>query len=120
MSLELSVSDSKLSVHLSGVSGALAMKSHLELPLSEVQDAKVMPLTEAREEGKGIKVPGVRIPGVFRSGSYRTDDSWQFWYVARADDVLVIDLADDKYERIVLEVDDPQAEADKINAARQA
>jgi hypothetical protein len=32
--------------------------------------------------------------------------------------VLVIDLEHEKYARLVLEVPDPQAEADKINAAR--
>lgn len=118
MSITIEVSESELSVELSGVSTVLALRSHLTVPLSEVEGAAVMSLEQARSEGVGIKVPGVRIPGVFRAGSYRTGDSWQFWYVGQPDRVLVIDLADDRYERLVLEVDDPDAEAARINDAR--
>jgi len=120
MSIAIELSESELSVVLSGASTVLALKSHLVVPLSEVTSVSVESLEQARSEGAGIKVPGVRIPGVFRAGSYRTGESWQFWYVGHPDEVLVVNLADDRYERLVLEVDDPRAEADRINAARGA
>ena len=118
MSIAIELSESELSVVLSGASTVLALKSHLSVPLSEVSGVEVMSLEDARAQGQGIKGAGAHIPGVFRAGSYRTSGSWQFWYVGHADRVLVIDLSDDRYERLVLEVDDPQAMADRINAAR--
>ncbi|MEI7888407.1 MAG: hypothetical protein WCJ04_13545 [Actinomycetes bacterium] len=119
MSIEIEVSDTELAVHLKGVSGALAMKSHFTIPLADVAGAQVMAIDDAKAgEHMSAKFPGTRIPGVFWAGSFRSADSWQFWYVARADNVLVIDLEHEKYARLVLEVPDPQAETDKINAAR--
>ena len=119
MSIEIEVTDTELAVHLTGVSGALALKSHFTHPLADVAGAQVMAIDEAKGgEHMSAKFPGTRIPGVFWAGSFRNADSWQFWYVARADNVLVIDIEHEKYARLVLELPDPQAEADKINAAR--
>ncbi len=119
MTVEIELTDTEMSVHLTGLSGALAMKSHLMIPLSDVASAQVMTVDEAKGgQHMSAKFPGTRIPGMFWAGSFRNAESWQFWYVARADNVLVIDLEHEKYARLVLEMPEPQVVADKINAAR--
>ena len=112
------IGDAELTVRLSGFSGALALTTHLVVPLADVVGARVVPIEEARAEGRGLRAPGVHVPGVFRAGSYRTEDSWQFWYVSHADSVLVIDLDHDKYQRLVLEVAEPESLAERINQRR--
>ncbi|MEX0767979.1 MAG: hypothetical protein WD029_05870 [Microthrixaceae bacterium] len=119
MTVEIELTETELEVHLTGVSGALAMKSHLTLPLADVVSAQVLTVEQAKGgEKMSAKFPGTRIPGVFWAGSFRNADSWQFWYVARAETVLVIDVDHEKYARLVLELPEPQLVADQINAAR--
>ena len=113
--MDLDITDTDLSVHMTGASGVLALKTRIDVSLRHVTDAQVITTEEAKAEGHGFKV-GAHIPGLVKTGSFGTGDSKQFWYVLGAEEVLVVDLADDAYRRLVLEVDDPAAAADEIRS----
>jgi hypothetical protein len=119
MPVTLEISDRELTVRLSGVSGALALRSKLTVPLVDIADARALDAAEARAEGSGFKV-GAHIPGLLKAGSYGTGDSKQFWYVTNADRLLVVDLDHDRFQRLVLEVDDVDGDVERIRSARPA
>lgn len=119
MSVELDLTDSDLNVHMKGASGVLALRSRIDVPLTHVTGARVVTTDEAKAEGHGFKV-GSHIPGLVRTGSFGVGDAKQFWYVLHAEEVLVVDLLDESYRRLVLEVDDPAAAAARITAALPA
>jgi hypothetical protein len=108
-------------VELSGFSGKLSMNSQVEVPMADVVSARATSVDDARE-GQPLKelfpVVGTWFPGLFKLGSFGTGDQKQFWYVHDHDRVLVIDLDHDEYTRLVLEVDDPDQVAARINARR--
>ena len=51
------------------------------------------------------------------AGQVRQDGRWPFWDVRNPERAVIIHLADERYDRLVVEVDDPWATADKINQA---
>ena len=115
----LDISASALRVSLSGWDKVFAAKGQVEVPLSHVRGAAVRPREEARKESGVLRTPGTSLPGKVREGTFRSaSGDRQFWAVRRADRVLVIDLQDEPYSRIVLEVADPEAVAARIQAAR--
>ncbi len=120
MPVEIDISDDHIAVVLSGWSGFFALKRRLEVPYPNVINAHVEAIGQARSEKSILKNRGTDFIRLMTAGSFGRGDSKQFWYVKRIrgnDPVLVIDLKDFKYSRIVLEISDPMSRAELISAA---
>lgn len=120
MPAQVNVTDDSLEVRLKGAAGVLALRSELTVPLEHVSQAATETAAEARSEKSHLRAPGANVPGLITAGSYGSGEARQLWYVTRvkADDpLLVVDLSDEGYSRIVLEVEDPAAEAERISGA---
>ncbi|MFQ3679017.1 MAG: hypothetical protein SNJ60_00695 [Pseudanabaenaceae cyanobacterium] len=55
-----------------------------------------------------IRAPGTGLPGILAAGTFYSRRGREFWYVTSAESVLVLDMADFYYKRLVLNV--PAAE----------
>ena len=63
-------------------------------------------------------MPGTQIPGIIIAGSYLRDGRWTFWDVRGAgDNAIEVDLVGVRYQRLVIDVADPDAERDRLQAA---
>ena len=58
---------------------------------------------------QGLKVAGTSIPNVFRAGTFYQDGGWVFWDVLRPENCIVVELRDERFQRLVVEVEDPAA-----------
>jgi len=56
-------------------------------------------------------------PGVIVAGTFHQDGKRVFWDVHNKDKAVVIELKDDTYQRLVIEVDDPRATVELIEGA---
>jgi hypothetical protein len=95
----VSTSDGKLVVEVQGWDELGAFKSRLEIPLEHVTKVR-----SADERAGGIRAPGTDIPGVkSRLAPSSRSSKRVFWDVhpARA---TAIDLKDDRYTALVIEV----------------
>jgi hypothetical protein len=104
----------QLHVAFAGLDALWTLKRHVALPLSAVASARVLPLAEALAEKPLIRAPGTYLPGVIVAGTYRHLRGGrrpQLWCAHSDGDVLVLDLGDAPWERIVLSVSDPEAAA---------
>ena len=54
-----------------------------------------------------MRAPGTSIPGVLTAGTYYHDGKKIFWDVSDAERTIVIDLDDDDYNQLIVEVADP-------------
>ena len=54
------------------------------------------------------------------AGQTRQDGRWAFWDVHDPERAVIIQLSDERYARLVIEVDDPWATATSINQALAA
>jgi hypothetical protein len=95
----------------------LGLTGSFDVPAAQVRDVRVVPRAEA-ERGRGLRAPGTAFPGRIAIGRWRGRGATQYWNVRRAPNVLVLDLDGGRFDRLVLEVPDPEAVAERIRAAR--
>ncbi|MFE7533845.1 hypothetical protein ACMZ5F_03815 [Streptomyces rhizosphaericola] len=101
------ITDDSLVVVMEGLDKLWAFKTRLTIPLANVRGATVDP--GIATDFKGIRAPGTHIPGVIIAGTFHHDGDKVFWDVRDASKAIVVELADEEYTRLVLQVDDPRA-----------
>jgi hypothetical protein len=84
-----------------------AFKNRLEVPREDITGARHDP--DAAKGWKGLRAPGTHVPGLITSGTYYLEGDRIFWDVRRAENVVVVDLEDQRYKQLVIEVEDPAA-----------
>ncbi|MBK7147773.1 MAG: hypothetical protein IPH78_02875 [Bacteroidetes bacterium] len=57
---------------------------------------------------KGWRLPGTHLPFVITAGSYYRNGIWTFWDVSNRQNVIIVELKEGKYARLVVEVEDVQ------------
>ncbi len=114
--VDLSISSGLLTLHVRGSDKLWALKSSLEIPLQHVAGVRADPEI-ARGWWHGIRFPGTNIPGVITAGTFYQDGQRIFWDVHNPDNTVVIDLRDERYNELIVEVADPQAAVALVTAA---
>ena len=112
---EVELTENALIVHARGMDRLWALKSRLEIPLSHVVGAEVDPQI-AREWHKGIRGGGTHVPGAITAGTFYQEGERVFWDVHDPVKPVVIQLRDERYARLVIEVENPSATAAAIQA----
>ncbi|WP_205327845.1 hypothetical protein [Glycomyces sp. YM15] len=115
----LQYTDTHLTITLTGARRVLGRWRPLTVPLAAI--------TAVRADPAAARVfPGARwgvatnIPGVLNAGSFRRGGNRDFWDVADPDRAIVIELEGAGYDRLLLEVDDPQQAVAEIRARSRA
>jgi hypothetical protein len=111
----VSIDGGDLIVEIEGLNKVWALKSRITIPLRNVRGATVDP--GIVREPKGVRAPGPYVPGVIVAGTFHADGERVFWDVRDAQKAIVIELHDEQYARLVVEVDDPRAAVDVIEKA---
>jgi len=93
-----------------------ALRSQLEIPLAHVTGVRIDP-DAARGWWHGLRMPGTNIPGVLTAGTFYQDGKRVFWDVHNPDDTVVIDLKDERYNELIIEVADPKSAVELVKAA---
>lgn len=106
--VELSVAEGKLVLHVRGADQLWALKSTLEIPLQHIAGITADP-SIARGWWHGLRMPGTNLPGVITAGTFYQHDKRIFWDVHHPDNTVVIDLHDEQYNQLIVEVADPSA-----------
>jgi hypothetical protein len=114
--VDLSIAEGKLTLHVRGADKLWALKSSLEIPLVHIAGVRADP-EAARGFWHGIRMPGTNVPGVITAGTFYQDGKRVFWDVHRPEKTIVIDLHDERYNELVVEVDDPGAALKLIQSA---
>lgn len=115
MAVRVEVSDQFLVVTLTGLDRLTALRGRLRVPTSSVRSIAAQ--ARRKVPHTGLRLPGTALPGVIRAGSYGLGEHRDFWLTRRAQKVLVIELAPGQsYRRVVLQVPDPDEQADRLTA----
>lgn len=114
---EIAVEDGMLVVTMHGADKLWALKSRLEVPLIHVKGAGIDPDFIRRERYRGIRTGGTSVPGVITAGTLRQHGDWVFWDVHDPEKAVIIELADERFARLVVQVDDPFATVAVIQRA---
>lgn len=104
----VSVADDRLRLEVQGWHKLFALKSELEVPLARVKSVR-QDSEPALGWCHGIKLPGTDLPGIITAGTFYQRDGAVFFDVEDPERTIVIELEDDEYRRLVVEVADPPA-----------
>ena len=114
--VDLSISGGNLVLHIRGADRLWAFKGSLEIPLAHIAeigaDAAV-----AHGWWHGLRMPGANIPGVLTAGTFYQDGKRVFWDVHNPENTVVIELKDERYNKLIVEVADPKAAVELVKAA---
>lgn len=116
---ELHCTDTHLTVRLTGARRALGRRRPLLVPLAAITAVRADPAAARAFPGARWGV-GTNLPGVVNVGSFWRAGRRDFWDVANPDLAIVVELEGAKYDRLLLEVDDPVAAVAEILAAVEA
>jgi hypothetical protein len=112
---QVSIDGDTLVIEMEGLDKLWALKSRLAVPLANVRGATADP--GIAREPNGIRAPGTHLPGVITAGTFHLDGGKVFWDVHDPARAVVIELADERYRRLVIEVDDPRTTVELIERA---
>jgi hypothetical protein len=117
---KVEIQDDRLIARIQGLDQVLALRSELSIPLAHVQGAAVSPPEVRKRWGNLFRahVPATDVPHVVMAGSFLfLDGEHAFWDVHDPDRTVAIELDHERFAKLVLEVEDPQATVATINAA---
>ena len=111
--MKLEIIKGKLRIDLGDLERLLDIKGGFEIPLQNITKAG----TEAHRTGwVETRALGVHLPGTTKSGTYYTPRGKEFWYVTDKG-ILVIELENETYKRIIISIDENKEWAERINKA---
>lgn len=114
--VQLIVKGDTLRLQVRGLDRLWAMRSRLDIPLAAVRSVRADP-TVARGIWKGVSAPGTHIPGLIIAGTFYQDDKRIFWDVHDPERTLVIELAGQRFDQLIVEVRDPESAVKMLQEA---
>ena len=114
--VDLSISGDRLVLDVRGADKLWALKSSLEIPLAHVTEMRADPAI-AHGWWHGLRMPGTNLPGVITAGTFYQDGKRIFWDVHRPENTVVIELKDERYNELIVEVADPEGAVKIVKTA---
>jgi hypothetical protein len=114
--VDLRIANGVLTLYVHGADKLWALKSSLEIPLQHIRDIRADPEV-ARGWWHGARMPGTNVPGVITAGTFYQHGERIFWDVHNPENTIVIELHDERYNELIVEVADPAAAVEKVKAA---
>ena len=85
-----------------------AVKSRIEIPLAHIKKVYADP-DPAMGWFDGLKVMGTDLPHHFRAGTFWLHKHWAFFDVRHPENTIVVELENEHYAQLIVEVADPAA-----------
>jgi hypothetical protein len=106
--VEINIEEDKAVFEVEGWHKLWSLRSRLEIPLAHIKGVHADP-EPAMGWFDGLKVAGTALPHIFRAGIFYQEGKFVFWDVHSPEKTIVIDLADEHFGALIVEVNDPQA-----------
>ena len=99
-----------------------AFRSELRIPRSHINSARLDPAAAAT--WAGLRAGGTYVPGLITAGTFYLDGLFDhkptFFDVQHKENTVVIELSDENYARLIIEVEDPVAVVAQLNGLAAA
>lgn len=103
-------------MNVNGLHKLWTLCSQLSIPAQHIKTAY---LSESEQDLAGsMRMPGVNIPGLITAGTYLVHDTKIFCDITDYKNAIVVELHDEYYTKLVIEVENPQ-EAIKLLTAKK-
>ncbi len=115
--VEVTIDGSSAVFEVEGLDKLWAFKGRMEIPLRHIRGVRADP-TAARAWWKGLKMLGTSLPGVIAAGTFYQDGKRIFWDVHDPESAVVVELVDERYSELIVQVADPDATVAQLDEAR--
>ncbi|TVY08445.1 hypothetical protein [Paenibacillus cremeus] len=109
MSRQIELQDDTLVIRFTGLTGVAALKHQLEIPYSAIQKVSIedieMPLFTFRIGTSGFGI---------REGRFLVDGRWCFLSYENNEHVIVLELEEHEYWKVIFQADDPESVVQSI------
>ena len=95
------------------------MRDSIQIPLASIEIVR-MDAERARAGPEGTRNPGTSIPGLLTAGTFNAGVARTFWDVHNPENTIVIELRDERYRELIVEVSDPQDAVELIRGVTEA
>ena len=112
----ISKEENNFHFNVEGLHKLWALKSQITIPIQIVVRA-YQNSGELSGWWKGIKMPGTHVPGIITAGTFYQSGEKIFWDVVDKDKAIIIDLEDESYKKLIIQVKNPSEAIDFINDA---
>jgi hypothetical protein len=106
--VEIKVAGDKVVFEVEGWDKLWSLRSRLEIPLAHVKGVHADP-QPAMGWFDGLKLVGTAIPHIFRAGTFYQEGDLIFWDVRNPEKTIVIELEHERFDKLIIEVDEPDA-----------
>lgn len=114
--VRISVHDDRVHFEVERWDKLWALRSSLEIPLAHIRAVRADSVA-ARGWWHGFRIAGTNVPGVLTAGNfYQAGEGWVFYDVHDPEGTIVLELDDERYQRLVIEVADPAAAVAELQA----
>ena len=107
MAVTLQIEDDELIVRLDGWQRWAALKREVRAPLDSVTSAYLS--RDANALKRGFRWPGSHVADRMYAGTWKSKDATDFWMMTTPHEILVIEFANQPYDRWLLSVPDPES-----------
>ncbi len=114
--VEIEVTHDTLVLEVLGSHKFWALKSRLSIPLEHIKGVHADP-EPAMGWFQGLKVTGADIPNIFRAGLFYQKGEKVFWDVRHPKNTIVIEMEDETFSKLIVEVRDPEVAVAEIRSA---
>ena len=111
----LNIVDDKLILEVQGLHQLWALKRGMEIPLAHIDRVYAEPSTTLGW-WQGLRIPGTHIPGYMVAGTYYKGGKRLFWDVRNPKNTIIIDLVNEWYDQLIVEVDYPKDTVKEIQS----
>ena len=114
--VDISVHGGLATFEVEGADKLWSLRSRLEIPLAHIRGVRADP-EAARGWWHGFRMPGTQLPGVITAGTFYQHGKRVFWDVHHPEYTIIVELADERYDELIIEVADPEAAVALLNSA---
>jgi len=117
MKARVDIDGERLIVTMHGFDVVWTFRRRVVVPLAHVKGARIDPHVERRGPWLGAGQTVALLDYAVAAGPMLVHGRHEFWDVHHPDSCVTIDLEDEPFERLVIEVEDPPATVEAVTAA---
>jgi hypothetical protein len=115
--VDVSIDGDRAVFNVEGSHKLWALKSRVEIPLGHITGVEINH-DQVSRWWHGFKLLGTDAPGLFAAGTFYYHGELVFWDVFDTTKTIIVSLEHERYKKLIIEVEDPEAAAKTLNATR--
>ncbi len=115
--VQIAIHGQQVAFEVQGWSQLWALRRRIAVPLASIRGVRRADPTVVDGWWKGLRMPGTHIPGIIVAGTYYDGSKRAFWDVRHPVRAIEVELTGASYDRLVVDVADPDAAVERLRAA---